>query len=308
MPIAGKSLLPKASGHGTGDAFDETTNSQNATGLFDVFDGKGLVGAVEADLATASRLVSSASADDNLDFRAVADATASAGPIANGNARDHQSIEDIGTNGLYSAVLPTLLDGLINSLLLQNDQTGNSATAITKAESPDLDGTASVASTTVTAGTTAPAVTVVEGATVEIDGVGTQSVTFTGTTGTLKIDHSTAFTGQVSGLTGSDVLDLVDVSYGAATHATFSGNQAVVRSRSPTGLTPPASPYGVTTCCQAGICPAMAMEVRSSLIRWFGRMRRTPAYLLALHSPHTTAVWSSQRQGRSSKALILPAV
>ena len=75
----------------------------------------------------------------------------------------------------------------------------------------------------------APAVTVADGATVEIDGASAQSVTFAGTTGTLKIEHSLAFTGQVSGLTGSDALDLADVSYGANTTATFSGNAMAVR-------------------------------------------------------------------------------
>ena len=58
-------------------------------------------------------------------------------------------------------------------------------------------------------------VTVADGATVEIDGASAQSVTFAGTTGTLKLDDALAFTGQVSGLTGSDALDLADVSYGA---------------------------------------------------------------------------------------------
>ena len=70
----------------------------------------------------------------------------------------------------------------------------------------------------------APPVTVADGATVEIDGVSAQSVTFAGTTGTLMLDDALAFTGQVSGLTGSDALDLADVSYGANTTATFLGN------------------------------------------------------------------------------------
>ena len=70
----------------------------------------------------------------------------------------------------------------------------------------------------------APALTVADGATVEIDGASAQSVTFTGTTGTLKLDNSLAFTGQVSGLAGTDALDLADVSYGANTQATFLGN------------------------------------------------------------------------------------
>ena len=67
-------------------------------------------------------------------------------------------------------------------------------------------------------------VTVATGTTVEIDGVSGQSLDFAGATGTLKLDDAVAFTGQVSGLTGSDALDLADVSYGPNTKATFSGN------------------------------------------------------------------------------------
>ena len=67
-------------------------------------------------------------------------------------------------------------------------------------------------------------VTVAEGAAVEIDGVSAQPVIFTGTTGTLKLDEASAFTGSISGLAGSDAIDLADVSYGANTTATFLGN------------------------------------------------------------------------------------
>ena len=66
--------------------------------------------------------------------------------------------------------------------------------------------------------------TIANGATVEIDGASAQSVIFEGTTGTLKLDDAPAFTGEVSGLTGADALDLVDVSYGPNTTATFLGN------------------------------------------------------------------------------------
>src|SRR5262249_50849815 len=71
---------------------------------------------------------------------------------------------------------------------------------------------------------TAATVTVAYGANIEIGGAGTQSVTFVGAAGTLKIDNSVAFTGQVSGFTGSDAIDLANVGYGANTTATFSGN------------------------------------------------------------------------------------
>ena len=70
----------------------------------------------------------------------------------------------------------------------------------------------------------APAITVGDGATTQIEGASAQSVTFTGTAGTVILDDAVAFTGQVSGLTGSDTLDLADVSYGSNTTATFSGN------------------------------------------------------------------------------------
>ncbi len=80
--------------------------------------------------------------------------------------------------------------------------------------------TAAQSSSTVNA---AP-VTVADGATVEIDGVSGQPVTFAGATGTLILENAVGFTGQVSGLSGSDALDLSDVSYSANTTATFSGN------------------------------------------------------------------------------------
>ena len=71
---------------------------------------------------------------------------------------------------------------------------------------------------------TAPPVTVADGAAAEIDGASAQSVTFTDSTGTLMLDDALAFTGEVSGLAGSDAIDLADVSYGPNTTATFLGN------------------------------------------------------------------------------------
>ena len=49
----------------------------------------------------------------------------------------------------------------------------------------------------------AAAVTIANGATVEIDGPSAQSVTFEGTTGTLKLQDAVLFTGLVSGLSGA---------------------------------------------------------------------------------------------------------
>ena len=70
----------------------------------------------------------------------------------------------------------------------------------------------------------APSLTVADGATEEIDGASAQSVTFTGTTGTLKLDNSVAFTGHISGLAEAGALDLADVHYGSNTTAIFSGD------------------------------------------------------------------------------------
>jgi len=67
-------------------------------------------------------------------------------------------------------------------------------------------------------------VTVGDGATVAIDGASAQSVTFAGSSGILTLNDALAFKGQVSGLAGSDAIDLADVSYGANTQATFLGN------------------------------------------------------------------------------------
>ena len=69
-------------------------------------------------------------------------------------------------------------------------------------------------------------VTVADGATVEISGSSEQSATFAGATGTLILENSTAFTGEVFGLSGSDALDLADINYNSNTTATFLGNAA----------------------------------------------------------------------------------
>ena len=83
-----------------------------------------------------------------------------------------------------------------------------------------------------TAPTTAPIIqiqqtqpiTIDNGGTAEISGASSQAVTFEGATGTLKLDDAPAFTGHISGLTGADAIDLADISYGANTKASFSGN------------------------------------------------------------------------------------
>src|ERR1700722_12640857 len=70
----------------------------------------------------------------------------------------------------------------------------------------------------------APPVTIASGGAAAIDGASGPSVTFTDATGTLILNDALAFTGEVSGLAGSDAIDLADVSYGPNTTATFLGN------------------------------------------------------------------------------------
>ena len=67
-------------------------------------------------------------------------------------------------------------------------------------------------------------VTIANGGTAEIDGPSAQSVTFAGTTGTLKLEDPQAFTGLVSGLSGADAIDLSGFAYGANVTATYLGN------------------------------------------------------------------------------------
>ncbi len=69
----------------------------------------------------------------------------------------------------------------------------------------------------------APSQTIGNSAGVEVSGPSAQSIVFAGTTGTLQLDDAVAFTGQVSGLSGSDALDLVDIKFGANTTATYLG-------------------------------------------------------------------------------------
>jgi hypothetical protein len=71
---------------------------------------------------------------------------------------------------------------------------------------------------------TAPLYTVPTGGSVEIGG-GTggrsDTVTFAGA-GTLKLDQSTSFAGQIVGFAPPDVIDLADIAFGSATTLGFS--------------------------------------------------------------------------------------
>jgi hypothetical protein len=68
------------------------------------------------------------------------------------------------------------------------------------------------------------------GATLELSGVDSGSVTFKGATGTLVLDHSMSFTGKLINLTGngnptsSDQIDLRDIGFGSGTEVSYWGN------------------------------------------------------------------------------------
>ncbi|WP_050043726.1 hypothetical protein [Bradyrhizobium sp. LTSPM299] len=76
------------------------------------------------------------------------------------------------------------------------------------------------------------AATINSGAMLEISAASSVSITFGGATGKLTLDHSTTFTGEIIGLTGtgspasSDQIDLKDIAFGAGTTESFSGNSA----------------------------------------------------------------------------------
>jgi hypothetical protein len=70
------------------------------------------------------------------------------------------------------------------------------------------------------------------GATLELTGIVSGSVTFGGVTGTLILDHASQFTGKIFNLSGngdpssSDLLDLRDFSFGSGTSASYSGDSS----------------------------------------------------------------------------------
>ncbi|WP_156944260.1 Ig-like domain-containing protein [Bradyrhizobium sp. Ec3.3] len=74
--------------------------------------------------------------------------------------------------------------------------------------------------------------TIDAGATLELSGAASGSITFKASTGNLVLDHAAQFTGTLIGLTGdgaaanSNHIDLKDITYGAGTSASFSGNTA----------------------------------------------------------------------------------
>ena len=76
------------------------------------------------------------------------------------------------------------------------------------------------------------AATIDAGATLELTGADSGSITFSGATGTLVLDHSSSFTGKLINLTGdgnpssSDQIDLKDIAFGSGTTYSYAGNSS----------------------------------------------------------------------------------
>ncbi|MGJ4940716.1 beta strand repeat-containing protein [Bradyrhizobium sp. HKCCYLS1011] len=153
--------------------------------------------------------------------------------------RDTSNIDSDGTDSLTFDV-DQFVDGVLTGAVLHNavhhnDGVGAQAggpiirdtVQVSSASKPDAGQPQSeMFAATSGAAITGPAVVVAEGATVEIPGGDSQAVTFSGTTGTLKIDHSITYTGEITGLSGLDALDLVDINFGTNTQATFLGDHS----------------------------------------------------------------------------------
>jgi serralysin len=66
--------------------------------------------------------------------------------------------------------------------------------------------------------------TIDAGTTLELSSAYNGTVTFTGSTGTLKLDASSSFAGTIAGMTGQDTIDLVDMSFATVQAPVFSGD------------------------------------------------------------------------------------
>ncbi|WP_375778515.1 hypothetical protein ACE103_04785 [Bradyrhizobium sp. ma5] len=72
-------------------------------------------------------------------------------------------------------------------------------------------------------GESSASATIAAGATLELPGASNATVTFQGSTGTLKLDNSASFSGTVAGMTGSDAIDFANINFASVHTPTFSG-------------------------------------------------------------------------------------
>ena len=65
------------------------------------------------------------------------------------------------------------------------------------------------------------------GSTLELENAYSGTVSFAGTTGTLLIDHSSNFSGTITGqLANGNIIDLADITAGANATLSYSGNNS----------------------------------------------------------------------------------
>jgi hypothetical protein len=157
----------------------------------------------------------SAQGDDGLGGFLVSDETSDLGDRvfgrsgrAEGRGEIDASTAELAVNGLVEddadgAISPV---GNVSPALIQDGGT------VAAAQSP--------------AEATEASVTIADGGAAAIKGPSSQSVVFAGSTGTLTLDDAQGFTGRISGLSGSDAIDLADISYSADTQVTFLGSAA----------------------------------------------------------------------------------
>ncbi len=141
------------------------------------------------------------------------------GTVTLTDAADHHAI-DVTGNGSETA---GLTDGTIRSSLRASDGAGDTTTATGNSVLLDTDkGPSPTLSVNAVNPTYVPA-----GETLELASPYSGNLLFAGATGTLKIDHSSSFSGTIGGqLAIGDVIDLADITAGASAKISYSGNNS----------------------------------------------------------------------------------
>jgi hypothetical protein len=68
--------------------------------------------------------------------------------------------------------------------------------------------------------------TINAGATLELTSAYNGVVEFTGSTGTLKLDNSSSFSGTVAGMSGQDTIDFADINFASVQQPTYTGTSS----------------------------------------------------------------------------------
>jgi len=128
------------------------------------------------------------------------------------------------TSGGYEVVWS--LPGSDQYSIWTTDSSGNFVSQVDglKGASPALETAESVLGQDLNGdGVIGSSATIASGATLELTAADSVAVDFNGSTGTLILDHSSAFAGQISGLSGSDQIDLKDIAFGTGTTVAYTG-------------------------------------------------------------------------------------